>query len=85
MRGHKMARGDFSAMFELAMARKDVRLMIEAAGTQPLVVLPALAARMDDAIAAGHGKDDLAAIVAPVRIPDRTFANERTGVLRAGW
>jgi 3-hydroxyisobutyrate dehydrogenase-like beta-hydroxyacid dehydrogenase len=66
MRGQKMARGDFSAMFELAMARKDVRLMLEAAGAQPLVVLPALAARMDDAIAAGHGKDDLAAIVAPV-------------------
>jgi 3-hydroxyisobutyrate dehydrogenase-like beta-hydroxyacid dehydrogenase len=66
MRGQKMARGDFSAMFELAMARKDVRLMIEAAGTQPLVVLPALAARMDDVIAAGHGKDDLAAIIAPV-------------------
>jgi 3-hydroxyisobutyrate dehydrogenase len=66
MRGQKMARGDFSAMFELAMARKDVRLMLEAAGAQPLVVLPALAARMDEAIAAGHGKDDLAAIVAPV-------------------
>jgi len=66
MRGQKMARGDFSAMFELAMARKDVRLMIEAAGGQPLVVFPALAARMDDVIAAGHGKDDLAAIVAPV-------------------
>ena len=66
MRGQKMARGDFSDMFELGMARKDVRLMLEAAGAQPLVVLPALAARMDDAIAAGHGKDDLAAIVAPV-------------------
>jgi 3-hydroxyisobutyrate dehydrogenase len=66
MRGQKMASGDFSAMFELAMARKDVRLMLEAAGSQPLIVLPALAARMDEAIAAGHGKDDLAAIIAPV-------------------
>ena len=66
MRGQKMVAGDFSAMFELAMARKDVRLMLESAGDQPLIVLPALAARMDDAIAAGHGNDDLAAIVAPV-------------------
>jgi 3-hydroxyisobutyrate dehydrogenase len=66
MRGRKMVAGDFSAMFELAMARKDVRLMLESAGDQPLIVLPALAARMDDAIAAGHGKDDLAAIAARV-------------------
>jgi 3-hydroxyisobutyrate dehydrogenase len=66
MRGPKMAAGDFAAMFELTMARKDVRLMIESAGDQPLIVLPALAARMDEAIAAGHGKDDFAAIAAPV-------------------
>jgi 3-hydroxyisobutyrate dehydrogenase-like beta-hydroxyacid dehydrogenase len=66
MRGQKMASGDFSAMFELAMARKDVRLMIESAGGQPLIVLPALAARMDEVIAAGHGNDDFAAIAAPV-------------------
>ena len=66
MRGHKMAAGDFSAMFELGMARKDVRLMIESAGDQPLLVLPALAARMDAAIAAGYGSHDLAAIAAPV-------------------
>jgi len=66
MRGQKMVRGDFSPMFELAMARKDVRLMLESAGHQPLIVLPALAARMDEMIAAGHGKDDVAAIAAPV-------------------
>jgi len=66
MRGQKMASGDFSAMFELAMARKDVRLMLESAGGQPLIVLPALAARMDEVIAAGHGNDDFAAIAAPV-------------------
>jgi 3-hydroxyisobutyrate dehydrogenase len=66
MRGQKMAAGDFSASFELAMARKDVRLMLESAGQQPLIVLPALAARMDEMIAAGHGKDDFAAIAAPV-------------------
>jgi 3-hydroxyisobutyrate dehydrogenase-like beta-hydroxyacid dehydrogenase len=66
MRGQKMVKQDFSAMFELAMARKDVRLMLESAGHQPLIVLPALAARMDEMIAAGHGKDDFASIAAPV-------------------
>ena len=63
-RAEKMSRGDFSATFELTMARKDIGLMIDAAGPQPLAVLPGIAARMDDAIASGHGKDDLGAIAA---------------------
>ena len=62
MRAEKMAQGDLSATFELTMARKDIRLMIEAAGSEPLTVLPGIAARMDEAIAAGHGKDDMGAI-----------------------
>lgn len=59
-RGGKMARGDYTPTFELAMARKDVRLMIETvpAGV-PLAILPAIAARMDALIAAGHGGDDM--------------------------
>jgi 3-hydroxyisobutyrate dehydrogenase len=65
-RGEKMARGDFSASFELTMARKDMRLMIEAAGAQPMVVLPAIAQAMDRAIANGHGRQDLGAIAAEV-------------------
>jgi 3-hydroxyisobutyrate dehydrogenase len=63
-RGDKMARGDFGATFELAMARKDMRLMLEAAGDQPMTVLPAIARQMDKAIADGHGKEDLGAIAA---------------------
>ncbi|MBS1816349.1 MAG: NAD(P)-dependent oxidoreductase [Acidobacteria bacterium] len=63
-RGQKIARGDFSASFELTMARKDMRLMLEAAGAEPLVALPSIAKRMDEAIAAGHGKDDMGAIAA---------------------
>ncbi|MCC6555375.1 MAG: NAD(P)-dependent oxidoreductase [Polyangiaceae bacterium] len=63
MRGARMARAEFSpASFELAMARKDVRLMIEAAGDLPLAVLPRVAERIDEVIAAGHGADDLAAL-----------------------
>ena len=65
-RGEKMARGDFSASFELTMARKDIRLMIEAAGKEPLVALPAIAEAMDRAIAKGHGREDLGAIAADV-------------------
>jgi len=65
-RGEKMARGDFSATFELTMARKDMRLMLEAADGQPMVVLPSIAERMDRAIASGHGKADLGAIAAEV-------------------
>ena len=48
------------------MARKDIRLMLEAADRQPTVVLDSVARRMDDAIAKGHGSDDLGAIAAEV-------------------
>ena len=64
LRGDKMARGDFSATFELTMARKDMRLMLEAAGNQELTVLPSIARQMDKAIAAGHGREDLGSIAA---------------------
>ena len=62
-RGPRMARGDVSPpAFEVSMARKDVRLMMEAAKEQPLIALPAVAKRMDDVIAAGDGDKDLAAL-----------------------
>jgi 3-hydroxyisobutyrate dehydrogenase-like beta-hydroxyacid dehydrogenase len=61
-RGERMARGDFTATFELGMARKDVRLALETVGGVPLAVLPAIAARMDALIAAGYGADDLGAL-----------------------
>ncbi len=57
-RGAAMAKGNFAASFELTMARKDVRLMLETAGSRPMSALPAVAARMDQLIAAGHGADD---------------------------
>jgi len=57
-RGGSMAKGDFTPTFELAMARKDVRLMLEAAGGLPMAALPGVAARMDQLIAAGHGAED---------------------------
>lgn len=59
-RGASMAAGNYEASFELAMARKDARLMIEAAGSEKkLAVLPAVAARIDQLLARGHARDDL--------------------------
>ena len=57
-RGASMAKGNFVPTFELLMARKDVRLMLETAGSLPLATLPLIAARMDELIASGHGADD---------------------------
>ena len=57
-RGLNMAKGNFTPSFELAMARKDVRLMLETAGNRPLAALPAIAVRMDQLISAGHGAAD---------------------------
>jgi 3-hydroxyisobutyrate dehydrogenase-like beta-hydroxyacid dehydrogenase len=61
-RGKLMATGDFTPAFELTMARKDVRLMIETAGDLPLATLPCIAERMDTLIAEGHGGEDLAVL-----------------------
>jgi len=59
--GHRVARGGAGrASFELQMARKDVRLCHEAAGKEPLLVLPAVAAAMDRALAQGQAQNDYA-------------------------
>jgi 3-hydroxyisobutyrate dehydrogenase len=63
-RAARIESGDFSApSFELAMARKDVRLMIEEAarGQTDLFVMPGVAALLDAAIARGEGALDAAA------------------------
>ena len=63
-RGPRMARGEVTpASFAVAMARKDVRLMVTAAKGQPLVALPCVAKRMDEVIEAGGGEHDLASLV----------------------
>jgi 3-hydroxyisobutyrate dehydrogenase-like beta-hydroxyacid dehydrogenase len=59
-RGRNMAAAKYTPGFELAMARKDVRLMLETAGSIPLTSLPGVAERMDELIAEGHGADDIA-------------------------
>lgn len=69
-RGAAMAKGDFEAGFEMTMARKDVRLMIEATqgGEVPLQVLPVVAAWMDRLIKEGHGRLDFGALARDVVI-----------------
>lgn len=61
-RGRSMVEGNHAPGFELAMARKDVRLMLETAKGRPVVTLPGVAARMDALIAEGYGAADLAII-----------------------
>ncbi len=57
--GQRVAKaGAGPASFELSMARKDARLMIETAAHQRLLLLPAIAAAMDKALGNGHGKAD---------------------------
>jgi 3-hydroxyisobutyrate dehydrogenase-like beta-hydroxyacid dehydrogenase len=61
-RGKKMMEQDYAPSWELTMARKDVRLMIETADGYPLAALDGISKRMDALIAEGRGSDDLAVI-----------------------
>jgi len=62
-RGPRMVRGEITPPgFTMEMARKDVSLMTTAARDQQLLVLPAIAKRMDEVIASGGAHLDLVAI-----------------------
>ncbi|HEY1976865.1 MAG TPA: NAD(P)-dependent oxidoreductase [Candidatus Baltobacteraceae bacterium] len=63
-RGKDMAHGDFTPQWELKMARKDVRLMLEEAKRygEDLAVLPEIAAFFDDYIERGHAEKDVGVI-----------------------
>jgi 3-hydroxyisobutyrate dehydrogenase len=60
-RAAKIASGDATPTFELSMARKDLRLMIEEAAVHgvTLAVAPAVAALLDEKIARGDGAKDV--------------------------
>ncbi len=62
LRGKMMVSGTYERNFTLDVARKDLRLMLETLGTERAPMLGALAARMDQAIAAGLAKEDFAII-----------------------
>lgn len=59
--GQRVARaGQGQASFELATARKDAALMLQAAGAAPTQLLPHVLAAMDRALARGDGAKDYA-------------------------
>jgi 3-hydroxyisobutyrate dehydrogenase len=64
MKGAMMIEEDFPASFSAKLARKDAGLVLDAAGARDLemAVASAVAARFDEAIEAGHGEDDMAAV-----------------------
>ena len=70
-RGAAMAKGDYAPTFELTMARKDARLMIEVAHGRELAVLPAIAKRMDVLIERGFGADDMGVLSVDAVPPKR--------------
>ena len=64
--GKRVARhSEGQVTFELAMARKDIGLMLATGGAEGMGVLPGLAAAMDALIQAGRGQDNYTAVSAP--------------------
>lgn len=63
-RGKDMAHGNFTPQWELRMARKDVRLMLEEATRhgETLAVLPSIAALFDGYIDRGHAAKDVGVV-----------------------
>jgi 3-hydroxyisobutyrate dehydrogenase len=64
-RGRAMAKGDFAPNFPLELGRKDLALAIDAAQRELPIADAALDA-YDRAIAHGHGRDDMTAVIAGV-------------------
>ncbi len=64
MKGGMMIEEDFPTSFSAKLARKDARLVLDAAEERSLrmTLASAVAARFDEAIEAGHGEEDMAAV-----------------------
>jgi 3-hydroxyisobutyrate dehydrogenase len=64
IKGGMMIEEDFPTSFSARLARKDTALVLDAAGARDLdmAVASAVAARFDEAIEAGHGDEDMAAV-----------------------
>lgn len=69
LKGNMMVEDEFPTSFSLRLARKDVRLMLEAAGGQGLrlAMTEAVAGLQDEAIESGHGEEDMAAVYRAAR------------------
>ncbi|MDP3274159.1 MAG: NAD(P)-dependent oxidoreductase [Deltaproteobacteria bacterium] len=70
-RAKSMCNAEYTPGFELTMARKDLRLMLDQTGDRPLAALASVASRMDTLIAQGHGHADLAAIAIETFAPKK--------------
>jgi len=64
IKGKMMIEEEFSTSFSLRLARKDAALVLEAAEKEGLrlAVAEAVSARFDEALDAGHGEEDMAAV-----------------------
>ncbi len=70
IKGKMMIEEDFPTSFSVKLARKDTGLVLEAAGERGLhpLIAEAVARRFDEAIQAGHGEEDMAAIFEAVKL-----------------
>ena len=71
IKGKMMIDGEFPPSFTLEGARKDVRLVLEAArgADLELALAPAILERFERAIELGHGDEDMAACIAATQAP----------------
>jgi 3-hydroxyisobutyrate dehydrogenase len=69
MKGNMMVEEDFSTSFSANLARKDAGLVLDAAEAHDLrmQIAESVAARFDEAIRAGHGEEDMAAVYRATR------------------
>ena len=72
IKGNMMIEEDFPTSFSANLARKDAGLVLDAAEAhdQRMRITESVAARFDEAIRAGHGEEDLAAVYRAAR-PER--------------
>jgi 3-hydroxyisobutyrate dehydrogenase len=70
LKGNMMIEEDFPTSFSAKLARKDAGLVLDTAEANDLEmpIARAVAARFDEAIQAGHGEEDMAAIYRAARI-----------------
>lgn len=69
VKGEAMLADNFAASFTAAAAAKDARLVAAAANARPIStdVIDAIAHHFDNAVRAGHGDEDMAAVVTAIR------------------
>src|ERR671910_1300482 len=70
LKGNMMIEEDFPTSFSARLARKDAGLVLDTAEAHDLVmpIAKAVAARFDEAIQAGHGEQDMAAIYRAAKV-----------------